>query len=185
MGRFATGGRGGKVVYVTNLNDSGEGSFREAITNEIGPRTIIFNVSGIIVLNSRLVCSSKYVTIAGQTAPGKGICLRNNPFGVGSENVCRFIRSRKGAGETSDGLGMTGSNHSITDHCSVSWTIDEAFSSRGADNITLQRSMIAEALNCAGHKNYPEGAEHGYAATISGEIGSFHHNLLAHWNGRN
>ncbi|MDD4431373.1 MAG: T9SS C-terminal target domain-containing protein, partial [Bacteroidales bacterium] len=184
-GRFATGGRGGKVVYVTNLNDSGEGSFREAVTSDIGPRTVVFNVSGIITLNSRLFVSNNYITIAGQTAPGKGICFRSAPFGISDENICRFIRSRLGGGDTGDGMGMTGANHSITDHCSVSWSIDEAFSSRDAKNITLQRSMISEALNCAGHKNYPEGAEHGYAATISGRIGSYHHNLLAHCNGRN
>jgi len=183
-GRFATGGRGGKVVYVTNLNSTGPGSFHDAVTNGSGPRTVIFDVSGIITLSDKVFCDD-YITIAGQTAPGKGICLRGNPLGIGDENICRFIRSRKGAGATSDGMGMTGSHHSITDHCSVSWTVDEAFSSRGAKYVTLQRSLISEALNCAGHKNYPEGAEHGYAATISGNIGSYHHNLLAHCNGRN
>lgn len=184
-GRFAIGGRGGKVVEVTNLNDAGPGSFREAVTNSIGPRTIVFNVSGIIVLQSRLVVSDRFVTIAGQTAPGKGICLRTAPFGVGSDCICRFIRSRLGAGPTYDGLGMAGAKFSITDHCSVSWTIDEAFSSRGAQNMTLQRSLISEALNIAGHANYPVGTAHGYAATIGGDIGSFHHNLIAHCNGRN
>ncbi len=184
-GRYAIGGRGGVVVEVTNLNDAGPGSFREAVTNKVGPRTIVFNVSGIIVLQSRLVVSDRYVTIAGQTAPGKGICLRAAPFGVGSDCICRFIRSRLGAGATYDGLGMAGAKYSITDHCSMSWTIDEAFSSRGAYNMTLQRSMISEALNIAGHVNYPEGTAHGYAATIGGDIGSFHHNLLAHCTGRN
>lgn len=184
-GRFAIGGRGGKVVEVTNLNDAGPGSFREAVTNNIGPRTIVFNVSGIIVLQSRLVVSDRYVTIAGQTAPGKGICLRTAPFGVGSDCICRFIRSRLGAGPTYDGLGMAGAKFSITDHCSVSWTIDEAFSSRGAQNMTLQRTLISEALNIAGHQNYPAGTAHGYAATIGGDIGSFHHNLIAHCSGRN
>lgn len=184
-GRFAIGGRGGKVVEVTNLNDAGPGSLREAVTNNIGPRTIVFNVSGIITLQSRLVVSDRYITIAGQTAPGKGICLRGAPFGVGSDCICRFIRSRLGAGPTYDGLGMAGAKYSITDHCSVSWTIDEAFSSRGAYNMTLQRSLISEALNIAGHVNYPVGSAHGYAATIGGDIGSFHHNLLAHCTGRN
>lgn len=184
-GRFAIGGRGGKVVYVTNLNDSGPGSFREALTNEIGPRTIVFAVSGIIKLKSRLTCSSKYVTIAGQTAPGKGICIRSAPFGVGGDGICRFLRVRIGGGQTYDGLGMAGAQNSITDHCSISWTIDEAFSSRNAKNMTLQRTLISEALNIAGHKNYPAGTKHGYAATIGGDIGSFHHNLLAHCEGRN
>lgn len=185
-GRFARGGRGGKVVVVTNLNDSGPGSLREAVTNNIGPRTIVFNVSGIIQLSSRLVSSQPYVTIAGQTAPGKGITIRSAPFGItGNDNVVQNIRVRLGGGPTYDGMGLTGANHSIIDHCSISWTIDESFSSRGGHNITLQRTLISEALNAAGHQNYPVGTEHGYAATIGGDIGSFHHNLLAHNYGRN
>lgn len=184
-GRHAIGGRGGKVVYVTNLNDDGPGSFREAVTKDIGPRTILFNVSGIIQLNSRLTQSQSNITIAGQSAPGKGICIRSAPFGVGDESICRFLRVRLGAGTTYDGLGMAGGDYSIVDHCSISWTIDEAFSSRNAKNITLQRTLISEALNIAGHSNYPEGTGHGYAATIGGDIGSFHHNLLAHCSGRN
>src|SRR5690606_24523908 len=173
------------VVYVDNLNDSGPGSLREAVTNNVGPRTIVFNVGGIIQLKSRLVLTDRYVTIAGQTAPGKGICIRSAPFGIGADDaIVRFIRLRLGGGRTADGMGMNG-DHSIMDHCSISWTIDEAFSSRGAKNITLQRTLISEALNAAGHKNYPEGTEHGYAATIGGVKGSFHHNLLAHNNGRN
>lgn len=185
-GRFARGGRGGKVVVVTNLNDSGPGSLREAVTNNVGPRTIVFNVSGIIQLQSRLVCSQPYVTIAGQTAPGKGITIRKAPFGItGNDNILQNIRVRLGGGPTFDGMGLTGGDHSIIDHCSISWTIDEAFSSRGAHNITLQRTLISEALNAAGHTNYPVGTEHGYAASIGGDIGSFHHNLLAHNYGRN
>lgn len=185
-GRFARGGRGGKVVAVTNLNDSGPGSLREAVTNDIGPRTIVFNTSGIIQLNSRLVSSQPYVTIAGQTAPGKGICIRTAPFGItGNDAIVQNIRVRLGGGPTFDGMGLTGADHSIIDHCSISWTIDEAFSSRGGKNITLQRTLISEALNAAGHQNYPAGTEHGYAATIGGDIGSFHHNLLAHCYGRN
>ncbi|MFI1772026.1 T9SS type A sorting domain-containing protein [Thalassobellus citreus] len=185
-GRFARGGRGGKVVAVTNLDDSGPGSLREAITNDIGPRTIVFNVSGIIRLYSRLVSSQPYVTIAGQTAPGKGITIRAAPLGItGDDNVVQNIRVRLGGGQTFDGMGLTGGDYSIIDHCSISWTIDESFSSRGGHNITLQRTLISEALNAAGHQNYPAGAEHGYAATIGGDIGSFHHNLLAHNYGRN
>ena len=177
-GRYATGGRGGKVVYVTNLNDSGEGSLREAMTNDIGPRTIVFAVSGRIILKSRLVQAGNYVTIAGQTAPGRGICISSSPVGlVGAESVYRFLRVRLGSGETADGFGMTGGQYSISDHCSVSWTIDESFSSRGGKNLTLQKTLISEALNIAGHKNYPEGTGHGYAATIGGDVGSFHHNL--------
>ncbi|MBE8723845.1 T9SS C-terminal target domain-containing protein [Flavobacterium sp. KB82] len=185
-GRFARGGRGGKVVAVTNLNDSGPGSFREAVTNDIGPRTIVFNTSGVIQLTSRLVLSQPYVTVAGQTAPGKGITIRSAPFGVtGNDAVVQNLRVRIGAGPTFDGMGLTGADNSIIDHCSISWTIDESFSSRSGKNITLQRTLISEALNAANHQNYPAGTEHGYAATIGGDIGSFHHNLLAHCYGRN
>ncbi|MEL0456524.1 T9SS type A sorting domain-containing protein [Flavobacteriaceae bacterium SZ-1-7] len=185
-GRFARGGRGGKVVAVTNLNDSGPGSLREAVTNDIGPRTIVFNISGRIDLNSRLVLNQPYVTVAGQTAPGKGITIARAPFGVtGDDCIVQNVRVRLGGGQTYDGMGMTGGDHSIIDHCSISWTIDEAFSSRGAHNITLQRTLISEALNAAGHQNYPVGTQHGYAASIGGDVGSFHHNLLAHNYGRN
>lgn len=183
-GRFATGGRGGRVVYVTNLNDSGEGSFRAAATDGKGPRTIVFAVSGIITLESRLVVDP-FVTVAGQTAPGKGICFRAAPIGVGKESVFRFVRSRLGAGDTADGVGLAGGNHSIVDHVSLSWAIDEVFSSRGALNITLQRSLVSEALNIAGHKNYGTGTPHGYAGSVGGDVASLHHNLLAHNEGRN
>ncbi|WP_243349861.1 T9SS type A sorting domain-containing protein [Parabacteroides sp. FAFU027] len=186
-GRFARGGRGGKVVEVTNLNDDGPGSLRAAVTTDIGPRTIVFSVSGIIQLQSRLTLTQPYITVAGQTAPGKGICIRSAPFGMSGakDAVIRDIRVRLGKGQTYDGMGMAGSDHCIIDHCSISWTIDEAFSSRNGKNITLQRTLISEALNVAGHQNYPVGTAHGYAASISGEKGSFHHNLLAHCSGRN
>ena len=189
-GRFAIGGRGGQVIHVTNLNDSGRGSLREAI-EATGPRTVVFDVSGLITLESKLVFRSEneYLTVAGQTAPGKGICLRNYTFGGigGHDTVVRFVRLRLGdlAGLTMDGMGLAGSDHCIVDHCSISWTIDEAFSSRGAKNITFQRSLISEALNVAGHAKYTEGKGHGYAGSISGDIGSFHHSLLAHNAGRN
>lgn len=185
-GRNAVGGRGGKVVYVTNLNDDGAGSLREACTADIGPRTIMFKVAGMIQLKSRLVCNHDYTTIAGQSAPGKGITIKSAPIGfTGSDMIVRFMRVRLGYGPTFDGMGLTGGNNSILDHASISWTIDEAFSSRGGKNITLQRTLISEALNIADHQNYPSGTGHGYAATIGGDIGSFHHNLLAHNEGRN
>jgi hypothetical protein len=186
-GRFARGGRGGVVVHVTNLNDSGAGSLRAAVENDIGPRTIVFDVGGIIPLASRLTLASSHVTVAGQTAPGKGIVIRAAPFGAsgGVDDIFQHIRVRLGAGQTYDGMGLQGSDHCIVDHCSISWTIDESFSSRNGKNITLQRTLIAEALNIAGHQNYPPGTKHGYAASISGDIGSFHHNLLAHNEGRN
>ena len=185
-GRFAVGGRGGKVIEVTNLNDDGPGSLRDAVNQEIGPRTIVFNVSGNIKLASRLVANQPYITIAGQTAPGEGITISRAPIGLtGNDGVVRFLKVRIGGGTTFDGMGLTGANYSIIDHCSISWTIDESFSSRGAHHITLQRTLISEALNVAGHDKYEAGKMHGYAATIGGDIGSFHHNLLAHNYGRN
>ncbi|MDR8391166.1 hypothetical protein NC796_08460 [Aliifodinibius sp. S!AR15-10] len=186
-GRFARGGRGGKVVKVTNLNDNGPGSLREAVNKDIGPRTIVFDVSGMIKLDSTLNVDKPYITVAGQTAPGKGIAVRNATFGVtGNDVIVRFMRVRLGADNVAyGGMGLTGNNHSIIDHSSISWTMDEAFSSRGAKNITLQRTLISEALNVAGHDKYPPGTAHGYAASIGGSIGSFHHNLLVHNYGRN
>jgi len=185
-GRYAVGGRGGKVIEVTNLNDDGPGSLRDAINQEIGPRTIVFNVSGNIKLASRLVANQPYITIAGQTAPGEGITISRAPIGLtGNDGVIRFLKVRIGGGTTFDGMGLTGADYSIIDHCSISWTIDESFSSRGAHHITLQRTLISEALNIAGHDKYPAGKMHGFAATIGGDIGSFHHNLLAHNQGRN
>lgn len=194
-GRFARGGRDGKVVHVTSLADYTTlqtpvpGSLRYAIEQETGPRTIVFDISGLITLESRLTINSPYITVAGQTAPGKGITVCKYTIGLsGAKDVIiRHFRSRPGniSGTTIDGMGMQGSDHSIFDHCSVSWSIDEAFSSRSAKNITLQRTLISEALNAAGHQNYPAGTEHGYAASIGGDKGSFHHNLLAHNYGRN
>ncbi len=189
-GRFALGGRGGRVIEVTNLADSGPGTLRAAVEAE-GPRTVVFNVSGLITLESKLVVrkTNSNLTIAGQTAPGKGVCLRKYNLGMmGASNVIvRYLRVRPGnlAGVTLDGMGMASCDDCIIDHCSISWSQDEAFSSRGAHNITLQRTLISEALNEAGHKKYPPGTQHGYAASIGGDIGSFHHNLLAHCAGRN
>lgn len=192
-GRHARGGRGGRVIAVTNLNDAGPGSLRAAVEAE-GPRTVVFHVSGMITLKSKLVMTrdNSNITIAGQTAPGspaKGICIRNWTFGtVGARDVIiRHVRLRLGdlAGKTMDGMGLASADHAIIDHCSISWTIDEAFSSRGAGNITLQRCLISEALNVANHKKYGAGKGHGFAASISGDVGSFHHNLLAHCAGRN
>ena len=194
-GRFARGGRGGNVVEVNSLADyvTGEtpipGTLRHAIEVATGPRTIVFNVSGLLTLRQRLTLAAPYVTVAGQTAPGKGICLRQFPLGLSGakDAIVRFIRNRAGnvSGLTIDGGGLAGCDHAIMDHCSISWSIDEAFSSRSAKNITLQRTLISEALNIAGHQNYPPGTAHGYAASIGGDVASFHHNLLAHCEGRN
>ncbi len=188
-GRFARGGHGGVVVEVTNLNDSGPGSLRDALTGSHGSRTVVFTVSGLITLTSDLTISQQYITVAGQTAPGKGICTRGYTLGMsgGRDVSIRNIRSRPGniAGITLNGSGMAGSEHCIMDHCSISWGIDEEMSTRSSKNITLQRTLISEALNIAGHQNYPAGTAHGYAASLGGDVGSFHHNLLAHNEGRN
>mgnify|MGYP002854940522 CR=1 FL=1 len=206
-GRFAIGGRGGMVYHVTSLADDGsEGTLRYGIEQLSGkPRTIVFDVGGVIALNSRLTVSDKFVTIAGQTAPGRGILLRNKSFGMQSDGITRFLRLHLGGADdwddsmggnpnTSDGMGMTGNDHSIMDHCSIAWTIDEGFSSRNAKTMTLQRTMISEALNYAGHATQYDRqghhVSHGYAATIGGGemsslVGSYHHNLLAHCEGRN
>lgn len=187
-GQFARGGRGGRVIKITNLNDSGPGSLRAAVEAK-GPRTVVFDVGGLITLESKLIIRNPYLTIAGQTAPGKGVCIRKYNMGVGGSHdiIVRYVRVRPGniAGVTLDGMGMAGADHSIIDHCSISWTQDESFSSRGAKNITFQRNLISEALNIAGHKKYEKGKQHGYAASIGGDVGSFHHNLLAHCAGRN
>lgn len=187
-GRFAIGGRGGRVLHVTNLNDSGPGSLREAVEAE-GPRTILFQVAGTIELKSKLLIRNPFVTIAGQSAPGDGICVSGYTLGCfGTHDVImRYVRLRVGdiSGRTMDGTGFASSDHTIFDHCSISWSIDEAVSSRGAKNITLQRCIVAEALNVANHQKYESGKGHSFAASISGDIGSFHHNLLAHCAGRN
>lgn len=187
-GRFAQGGRGGRVIEVTTLADSGPGSLRAAV-EATGPRTVVFAVGGLITLERKLVATNPYLTVAGQTAPAPGITIRKFGFGLSGarDTIIRHLRVRPGdiAGVTLDGMGMQGSNHSIIDHASISWTLDEAFSSRSARNITLQHTLISEALNAAGHKNYKPGTQHGYAASIGGDVGSFHHNLLAHNSGRN
>ncbi|KAJ4989611.1 pectate lyase [Stagonosporopsis vannaccii] len=187
-GRFARGGRGGKVIHVTSLEDAGAGTLREALTGATGPRIIVFDVGGVITTKSRISVSGQYVTLAGQTAPGKGVVIQGHPLGLSgaSDMILRHIRVRPGtvSNQTIDGMGMQGSNHAIFDRCSMGWTIDEAFSSRDGKNITFQRNMISEPLNVAGHKNYPAGTAHGYAGSIGGDVGSFHHNLIAHAEGR-
>lgn len=188
-GRYARGGRGGKVIHVTSLDDSeAEGTLRYALSVAEGPRIVVFDVGGIITTKSRITVSGQYITVAGQTAPGKGVVVQGHPLGLSgaTDVIFRHLRVFPGnvSGQTVDGMGMQGSNFCIFDRCSMGWTIDETFSSRKAHNITLQRSMISEPLNIAGHKNYPEGKAHGFAASVGGDVGSFHHNLIAHAEGR-
>lgn len=183
FGRFARGGRGGRVLEVTNLNDAGPGSLRAALDAK-GPRTVLFRSSGVIALESPLTIANPYVTVAGQTAPGDGICVRNYSFGTSagsSDVIVRFVRVRVGdlAGRSLDGMGLGGA-HSIFDHCSISWSIDEGLDSRTARHSTFQRCIISEALDDS-FQRHP----HAFAGSIGGEFVSYHHNLLAHCTGRN
>ena len=189
-GRHAIGGRGGKVYHVTSLGGGKEpGTLLYGLTEMNEPRYIVFDVSGIIELDFNANFIRPYATIAGQTAPGKGICIKASNINVGSDVICRHIRFKRGLGvygeNTGNAMGMSGADHAIVDHCTAAWGTDETVSGRGALNISFQYNVISEALGITGHKNYADGTNHGYAATIDGRNGSWHHNLLVNCEGRN
>lgn len=191
FGKFATGGRGGKVVAVTNLNDDGEGSFRkalEAYPNE--PLTIIFKVAGIIELKSKVTIKRSNLTIAGQTAPGNGICFTGNSLilnGASSKGnhgniIIRFIRSRPGGTDKKGlyGFDMENCYDVIIDHCSFTWANEECAAMYDMKNITVQWCLVAEGLYDAGHMK----GKRSYGGVWGGQFASYHHNLIAHLQSR-
>lgn len=187
-GAYAKGGPCGKVFIVSTLSDAGPGSLREAVEAK-GARTVVFGISGTIELKSMLTINNPYITIAGQTAPGGGICLKNFPLHIeGAHDVIvRFIRIRPGIGSglpgsRIDGIEIRESKHIIIDHCTVSWTCDEGLNSwHGTEDITIQWTMVSEPL----HRSVHEKGAHGYGATLGGVRASFLCNLFVSAVARN
>ncbi len=184
-GKYTTGGRGGRVLIVTNLNDNGEGSLRYAVEQK-GPRIIVFAVDGTIELKSSLRIDNDSITIAGQSAPGDGICLKDYPLIVNASNVIvRYIRVRVGDRHQLDsdaiGGGRYGQKNVILDHISVSWSIDECLSIYKTENLTVQWCLVTHSLNSSVHTK----GSHGFGGIWGGYKATFHHNLLANHASRN
>lgn len=181
-GRYVTGGRGGKVIHVTNLNDSGTGSFRAAVTGS-SKKIVVFDVAGVIPLESDLTIGAN-TTIEGQTAPYPGITLRYRTLRCANNIIVRFIRGRRGqerdVNDGADAIWDRQKTGLIFDHCSFSWCIDEVASFYDNNNFTMQWCTIAESLTNAGHG---KGA-HGYGGIWGGKLASFHHNMIAHVTNR-
>lgn len=181
FGAHTPGGRGGQVMVVRSLDDDGPGSFREAVTAR-GPRVVVFAVGGLITLRSAIDITEPYLTVAGQSAPGDGICLRGHQVSVRTHDVVlRHLRFRPGdiARAEVDALDIMGDSRDVVvDHCSASWSVDEALSPSGAiANVTIQWCVIAEALNRSAHSKGAHG--YGSLARAAGGV-TLHHNLWAH-----
>lgn len=182
-GKYTVGGRGGAVIEVTNLNDSGEGSLRAAIEAK-GPRTVIFRVSGTIFLARNLDIKHPFITIAGQTAPGDGICIAKYPLMIRADEVIiRHIRVRFGdeSGEDADAISCRYNKNIILDHVSASWSVDEAMSIYHCENVTVQWCLISESMY---HTSTGKGS-HGFGGIWGSNHSTYHHNLLAHHSNRN
>ncbi|WP_346857802.1 pectate lyase [uncultured Draconibacterium sp.] len=183
-GKYTVGGRGGDVYEVTNLHDSGEGSLRAAVEAQ-GPRTVVFRVSGTIDLKSDLRISNPYITIAGQTAPGDGICIKRYPLMINADEVIiRYIRVRFGdeSLQDADAVSSRYVKNLILDHVSASWSVDEVLSVYHGEYTTVQWCLIAESMF---NSNHPTKGNHGFGGIWGSNYSTYHHNLIANNSNRN